>query len=377
MKKINVITYLAERNRGSEFEVGILAERYLGSLRGRIFMPAFQFYRYNGRARKINSVIFKQTAGLRVIVKIGSALKEPSTPNQFRIGFVLWLFKCRFLLRNLNGIYWFVTLAQLLSPAPIIFIGKKYVLGPAGGQAKFWQFSYLKPSLRIKNFLLREIFYPLYLLFVDHNSIVFCHPSLAKNNYKVIPAIHQIPKKNFIQSIKDKNSIIFVGRKMEIKMTDCVYEIFTKLSIMYPKYNFKIIGEGWESAKISPNFEIYSGLSRVKVQNIFKTSILHVFLSFELAGFVLFEAVKNGCPNFTLQGFGSDYLVSPSEPFKVSPNVSSKDELAKNAVKKIAYILNNKHLLKNESKRQYSRSLNFTIDSKFLSINSVLTDRVN
>ena len=379
MKKINVITYLTEKNRGSEFEVGYSSVKYLDGLQSRIFMPAFQFNRSEGRARKINSIFFKKLVNSPIIVQVGSDASEPLTPFQYRIGFILWLLKCRILLRNLKGIYWFVTLAQILSPAPFIFMRKIFLIGPVGGQAKFWHLPYLNYSLRIKNFILREIFYPISLHFTDRNSMIFCHPALVNSGKIILPAIYQTEKikNNFIDLFEHRDCIIFVGRNLDIKMNDCVHLIFLRLSVQFPQYKFKIIGGGWTNNRISDNFEILSSVPRDEIQNIFMHSRLHVFLSLELAGFVLFEAVRNGCPNFTLKGFGADYLLNPSKLFQISPNVTSKYKLVDNAVKKIIKIINNDKMLKQEIFRQYNRSLNFTIASKFLSLHPIIKGKTS
>ena len=86
----------------------------------------------------------------------------------------------------------------------------------------------------------------------------------------------------------------------------------------------------------------------------------------------MFEAVRYGCPNFTLKDSGSKYLIDPSNYFQLSPKFESVDILVNEAVKKISKFLKNDNLLKKESLIQYKSSLKFTVESKFKKINSLL-----
>jgi glycosyltransferase involved in cell wall biosynthesis len=372
MTKINIVTYLAEENKGTEYEVGFFAKNYLGNIKGRILLPAFQFYRYRGISRSIMGIEIKKIKKKLILVKIGNDKKKPKSPASYRIGYILWIIKCRFLTKNLNGFFWFVTLTQILTIIPIIFFKKKYFMGPLGGQGSFWKYKYLSFTIRIKNFILTKFLYNLNSLFLISNKYMIAHPLLKVSNPKsalVIPAIHQTPQKKNIIPMNKRKNIIFIGRNIEIKMPKVIISVFKILSNFFPQYNFFIIGEGWKKKKVNRNFKILSKINQKKIFKIFERSRLHVFLSFELGGFVLFESTKLGCPNFTLSGFGAQYLVNPSNSFKINPNVRTFDDFINKVVYRISTLIKNDRNLVREASRQYKNSTKYTIEEKFKTIN--------
>ena len=372
-KKVNIIAYLCRPGKGSEFGVGYQSTNYLGTLRGRLITPKFEFHQYKQKERKINNITFKKIRKSLILIKLGNN-KKPETVSGYRFGYIIWIIKCRFLLRNLKGLFWFVTLAQVITPVPILFLKKKYLLGPLGGQQELWMYKYLSYSFRIKNYILKKILYPANSLFLNHKKILISHPLIKRkkvNLRNTISNLTQLPKKeNFFFS--KKKYIIFIGRNIEIKNPKIIKSLFIKLSVLYPEYHFRIIGSGWNYRIISKNFIISPHLQQKKIYEILKKSRLHVFLSFELGGTVLFEAVRYGCPNFTLKDSGSKYLIDPSNNFQLSPKFESVDILVNEAVKKIYKLLKNDNLLKKESLIQYKNSLKFTVESKFKKINSLL-----
>ena len=169
-----------------------------------------------------------------------------------------------------------------------------------------------------------------------------------------------------------KKYVVFIGRNIEIKNSKVIKLLFTKLSDLYPEYDFRIIGAGWKYEVIGSNFKILSRLKQNKIYEIFKKARLHVFLSFELGGSVLFEALRHGCPNFTLKNFGSKYLIGSSNDFQINPNFDSTNKLVENATIKISKFLKNDNFLNKEALIQYKHSLKFSVKSKFKKINSLL-----
>jgi glycosyltransferase involved in cell wall biosynthesis len=372
-KKVNIIAYLCRPGEGSEFGVGYQSTNYLGTLRGRLITPKFEFDCFKKKERKINDIIFKKIGKSLILIKLANGEKPKSTIG-YRFGYIIWLIKCRFLLRNLKGLFWFVTLAQIITPVPVLFFKKNYLLGPLGGQQKLWKYKYLSFSLRLKNYILNKILYFISSLFLNNKKILISHPLIKIkkiNSRNIISNLTQfLRKKNF--NFLKKKYVVFIGRNIEIKNPKIVKLLFTKLSILFPAYHFRIIGLGWKYQIISKNFKILSHLQQNKIHEILKKSRLQVFLSFELGGTVLFEAARFGCPNFTLKNSGSEYLIGPSNSFQLNPNAESVDELVENAAKKISKFINNDNILKKEFLIQYKHSLKFTVESKFKKINSLL-----
>lgn len=372
-KKVNIIAYLCRSGEGSDFGVGYQSINYLGTLMGRLVVPKFEFDHFKKKERKINNITFKKIKKSLILIKLGND-KKPKTASGYRFGYIIWIIKCRFLLRKLKGLFWFVTLAQIITPVPILFLKKNYLLGPLGGQQELWRYKYLSYSFRIKNYILRKILYSINNLFLNGKKILISHPLVKPKKINLGNTISNLTqfskKKNFFFS--KKKYIVFIGRNIEIKNPKIIKSLFIKLSILYPKYHFRIIGLGWNHGVINKNFTILNHLQQKKIYEIFKKSRLHVFLSFELGGTVLFEAVRYGCPNFTFKDSGSKYLIGPSNHFQLSPKLESVDILVNEAVKKISKFLKNDNLLKKEAFIQYQNSLKFTVGSKFKKINSLL-----
>jgi glycosyltransferase involved in cell wall biosynthesis len=372
-KKVNIIAYLCRPGEGSEFGVGYQSTNYLGVLRGRLVVPKFEFDCFQKKERKINNITFKKIRKSLILIKLGND-KKPETSSGYRFGYIIWIIKCRFLLRNLKGLFWFVTLAQIITPVPILFLKKNYLLGPLGGQQKLWKYKYLSFSLRLKNYILNNILYSINSFFIDNKKVLISHPLIKPkkiNSRNIISNLTQFTKKQkffFFQ----KNYVVFIGRNIEIKNSKIIKLLFNKLSELYPEYHFRIIGSGWKYQMISKNFKILSHLHQNKIYEILKKSRLHVFLSFELGGTVLFEAVRYGCPNFTLKDSGSEYLINSSNYFQVSPNAETADIVAEKAAEKISKFLKNDNLLKKEVLIQHKHSLKFTVNSKFKKINKLL-----
>jgi glycosyltransferase involved in cell wall biosynthesis len=374
-KKVNIIAYLCRPGEGSEFGVGYQSTNYLGTLRGRLITPKFEFDCFKKVERKINNITFKKIRKSLILIKLANN-EKPKTTIGYRFGYIIWVIKCRFLLRNLKGLFWFVTLAQIITPIPFLFFKKNYLLGPLGGQQKLWKYRYLSFGLRLKNYILNKILYPINSFFLNNKKILISHPLIEIkkiNTRNIISNLTQFSKKKSFFFHKKKN-IVFIGRKIEIKNPKIIKLLFTKLSNLFPAYHFKIIGLGWKYQIINKNFKILPHLQQNQIHEILKESRLHVFLSFELGGTVLFEAVRFGCPNFTLKNSGSEYLVAPSNYFLLNPNVDSADVLVANAVKKISKFIKDDNILKKEFLFQYKHSLKFTIESKFKKINSLLVN---
>jgi glycosyltransferase involved in cell wall biosynthesis len=372
-KKVNIIAYLCRPGEGSEFGVGYQSTNYLGTLRGRLITPKFEFDCFKKVERKINKITFKKIRKSLILIKLTNE-EKPKTTIGYRFGYIIWVIKCRFLLRNLKGLFWFVTLAQIITPVPVLFFKKNYLLGPLGGQQKLWKYKYLSFRLKLKNFILNEILYSINSLFLNNKKILVSHPLIKVkkiNSRNIISNLTQFSKINKFFFPK-KKYVVFIGRNIEIKNPKIVKLLFTKLSNLFPIYHFRIIGSGWKNEIISKNFKILSHLQQNKIHEILKKSRLHVFLSFELGGTVLFEAVRFGCPNFTLKNSGSEYLIGPSNYFQLNPNAESVEVLVENAIKKISKFLKNNNILKKEFLIQYNHSLKFTVESKFKRINSLL-----
>jgi glycosyltransferase involved in cell wall biosynthesis len=372
-KKVNIIAYLCRPGEGSEFGVGYQSTNYLGTLRGRLITPKFEFDCFKKVERKINNITFKKIRKSLILIKLANE-EKPKTTIGYRFGYIIWVIKCRFLLRNLKGLFWFVTLAQIITPVPLLFFKKNYLLGPLGGQQKLWKYKYLSFSLKLKNYILNKILYSINSLFLNNKKILVSHPLIKVkkiNSRNIISNLTQFSRNNKF-FLPKKKYVVFIGRNIEIKNPKIVKLLFTKLSNLFPIYHFRIIGSGWKNEIISKNFKILSHLQQNKIHEILKKSRLHVFLSFELGGTVLFEAVRFGCPNFTLKNSGSEYLIGPSNYFQLNPNAESVEVLVENAIKKISKFLKNNNILKKEFLIQYNHSLKFTVESKFKRINSLL-----
>jgi len=372
-KKVNIIAYLCRSGEGSEFGVGYQSTNYLGALRGRLVVPKFEFDCFKKKERKINDITFKKIRKSLILIKLGND-KKPKTASAYRFGYIIWIIKCRFLLRNLKGLFWFVTLAQIITPVSILFLKKNYLLGPLGGQQKLWSYKYLSFSLRLKNYILNKVLYSINSLFLNDKKILISHPLIKPKKINIRNVISNLTqftneKKYFFSK---KKYVVFIGRNIEIKNSKVIKLLFTKLSNLHPEYDFRIIGAGWKHEVIRNNFKILSSLKQNKIYEIFKKARLHVFLSFELGGSVLFEALRYGCPNFTLKNSGSEYLIGSSNYFKLNPNFDSANKLVENATKKISKFLKNDHFLKKEVLIQYKHSLKFTVEAKFNKINSLL-----
>jgi glycosyltransferase involved in cell wall biosynthesis len=371
--KVNIIAYLCRPGEGSEFGVGYQSINYLGVLRGRLVVPKFEFDCFKKKERKINNITFKKIRKSLILIQLGND-KKPKTASGYRLGYIIWMIKCRFLLRNLKGLFWFVTLAQIITPVSILFLKKNYLLGPLGGQQKLWRYKYLSYNLRLKNYILNKILYSINSLFLNDKKVLISHPLIKPkkvNSRNIISNLTQFSNNKKFFFLK-KKYVVFIGRNIEIKNSKIIKLLFNKLSELYPEYHFRIIGSGWKYQVISKNFKILSHLHQNKIYEILKKARLHVFLSFELGGTVLFEAVRYGCPNFTLKDSGSEYLIGSSNYFQVSPNADSVDIVADKAAQKISKFLKNDNLLKKEVLIQYKHSLKFTVNSKFQKINKLL-----
>jgi len=372
-KKVNIIAYLCRPGEGSEFGVGYQSTNYLGTLRGRLITPKFEFDCFKKVERKINNITFKKIRKSLILIKLANN-EKPKTNIGYRFGYIIWVIKCRFLLRNLKGLFWFVTLAQIITPVSFLFFKKNYLLGPLGGQQKLWKYRYLSFGLRLKNYILNKILYSVNSLFLNDKKVLISHPLIKPkkvNSRNIISNLTQFSnnKKFFFSK---KKYIVFVGRNIEIKNSKIIKLLFIKLSYLYPEYHFRVIGSGWKYQVIGKNFKILSRLQQNKIYEIFRKARLHVFLSFELGGTVLFEALRYGCPNFTLKNSGSEYLIGSSNDFQLNPNFDTANKLVEIAAKKISKFLKNDNFLKKEALLQYKHSLKFTVQSKFNKINSLL-----
>jgi glycosyltransferase involved in cell wall biosynthesis len=192
--------------------------------------------------------------------------------------------------------------------------------------------------------------------------------ALPENKCIIFPAITQADDHFWSSPSTDgstRNTIIFVGRKIEIKLPDVTLEVFKRLSQLNPSLEFLIIGEGWEDRKVSKNFFIKSKATKEVLDQIYQKSILNVFLSFELAGYVALEALQNGAVNFVLDGYGADYLCAPSNDFKIQIDPKfNVDQTIKQIVEKIDLVLRDKNLLALELGLQRRKSKEYQVENR-------------
>ncbi len=370
MQKIILYLFLVESDRGSEFEVGwshlMMAENSI------IFTPNFEFKLFNGKKRKIHGIEFIRFSS-NIIINFGIC---KDVKNFYRFYYTFFLIKAFLLHFNLKDRKkFFVTMVQILSPNFFaLFRKQNCYFGPLGGQASLHQFKSLFSNIfRFKNFITTKILYKI-IFFRDPKKIILCHPKLSAllpgEQCLIFPAITQVDDHLWIKSDADADSrkiIIFAGRKIEIKLPEITFEVFNNLSRRNPKLIFIIVGEGWKDQEVSKNFYVKSKIPKKQLAEIYQSSLLNVFLSFELAGYVVFEALQNGATNFVLDGFGGDYLCSPSNNFKIKLNHKLTTHETINIIsEKIQFLLNNKKVIASELEFQRFNSKQFQLKNRYI-----------
>jgi glycosyltransferase involved in cell wall biosynthesis len=335
-----------------------------------IVVPEFEFRLFLGQKRKIDGIEFIKHES-NIIINFGIC---KDVKNYYRIFYTFFLLKAFFshlCLRKRRK--FFVTMVQILSPNLFALFGiKGCYFGPLGGQANLFHYKLLfTNTFRIKNFITTQILYKI-IFFRDPKKIFLCHPKLntvfRSKECTIFPAITQVDEDFWTEADLERstrNTIIFVGRKIEIKLPSITLAVFKCLAQLNPTLEFIIIGEGWEDQKISKNFQIKSKASKEMIAQLYQKSLLNVFLSFELAGYVVFEALQNGAVNFVLDGYGGDYLCTPSNDFKIKIHPKfDTDCTIKQIVEKIQDVLRDKNLLAAELKLQRNNSKKYQLKNR-------------
>ena len=182
-----------------------------------------------------------------------------------------------------------------------------------------------------------------------------------------MPAVTMPPVVVKKSKMEQRSSVVFVGRNVPIKNIDATIKIMSRLSKVMPQFRYRILGDGFSGRNMPRSVEIMGAVAQEDVFRHLEDSRMMVFLSYELAGTVALEAVAYGCPVFCLAGYGADFLLSPSESFRVSASAAGVIDHRETA-SRLCSIISDDQLLERELEKQRTYSSRWNHQSKSLLI---------
>lgn len=232
---------------------------------------------------------------------------------------------------------------------PILYGGNNILYGPMGTTLPF---EHGLLSKLTRTYIYWNILRLNYRLFVPKNAnVAFVHPFLADRLGFLNAPVFTALDFSYIESTSSEGcrdiDVIAVIRNVSFKRKGLIESTFAELA----KSGLKcvIVNGDSQGDKKKKGFTELGRRSRLEVLSLFKRSKLHFFPSYELAGFVVGEAIMSGCPSLCYENNGGDFLLAPTEKFVFSKVVSVKS--------KIESIVSCPSLLEKESQNQKTNFL--------------------
>ena len=328
------VAYHFAFNKGSEWQ---LAEnKYDAEERAVFLIPRHQFDILKLHKRNINGINFiKYRTNLIICIEPTVLLnREPKIYNLQRLQYIFWLNIIKNVLtdarmdRKIRVTH--VNFAQILtSYGKRLNSNSKLKFMPLGGQGRWYKVKFLANHRRFVNFLLTEVVYRIrswYDLEVINKTVV--HPVMQEffGCKNVRPAI-SLPEAEFRYSIdvspEYRGKVLYCGRNVYFKLPELHFKLFKKLAVSNPNLEFLLIGRGWKPIAGPKNLRVLGGIGRNELLSIMEECSCGINLSLELAGFVNLEMASRMCPVICADSFGADYLLEPSQDFKIDLENSS------------------------------------------------------
>jgi len=372
MRRILIIAYACEPQKGSEPEVGWKWAQEISK-----FFDVWVVTRANNR--KVIEDYLKKTPNPNLnfiyidLPKWARFWKKG--PRGVRLYYYLWqiygVFKVKkeIKLESFDAIH-HVTFVSDYMPS-FFFLLKlvnrklKLIWGPLGGNDKIplsllsWENKFLEIIKRILRWVLRiSPFFLITKRLADYaifiNDEVRRKIAWKSKPYKIIPAISvESPVYNSKRS-HSEIKIVFAGNFIPIKNIILVLRVFDKFLRVCKREDIKLymIGKGKEKKKaqrfvtkrrLDKYVEFIEWLDREELFKFFCTSHIFFFPSLEAGGMVVLEAMAHGLPVVCLDYGGPGEIVDETSGIKVKISSSYK-EVVNNLVNALLTLVENEEL---------------------------------
>lgn len=118
------------------------------------------------------------------------------------------------------------------------------------------------------------------------------------------------------------DTMLFVGRAMDIKLPRLAYRVMRSVIAQRPLARGVMIGEGLPAMlarePASPGVELREHIPQERLRTLYHDAGLLLFPSVEASGFVTLEALANGLPVACIEGFGAATFAGSEGPLVVS-----------------------------------------------------------
>ncbi|MGJ8681866.1 glycosyltransferase [Paraglaciecola sp.] len=329
------IAYALKQNYGSDREVGWnwLKEDLDENNSGLIYFVGYEDYKYLDL--KLTNINLKTFSLEKYFLYI---------PRMIR--FQIWLqFIQIYLLIKMNDLdkVNFITFTQIASFIWIQRFKQNIWIGPVGTIAKVntWK----DTPLKIKSILIHSVCKNILRLITPLNNEkrYVIHPNL-KNYFSRESDVCQAICPEYINYVENNEelsksiSVIAVGRDVRFKRFKFIREVF---NILGKSHQCLLINSNLENGTLIQNekFSEIGKITREEVLKNFSKSKIHFMPSYELAGYVNYESVANGCVTISMKGNGASYILNPSEDY-----LFNELDTAEQVAEKIIHILENKNI---------------------------------
>ena len=325
MRPVFLCFYCAP-NKGSEWQVGfdLLSFCISSNLRVEILVSKDSFFDLKEHFNVVSNK--KELVINTVKVRCGGFRKiKAKSSTGHRIYFYTWLIiNIAMLLPSRRKVI-LNNFVQILTPFIFFMIFKKnWYTCPLGGQVsqKNKHFAFSEYKLFFQTKILNKLVKTLFLTDIRKRTAVN-HPLLgAEFNLPFYPAIsyRSIGEKKEIKEVDfyQRKRILIIGRNIRSKNPKVTLELVKRLASIHGGFDFYFVGDGWGNFKANePNIYFYDKLKQPKLFELLSETRLHIFISDELAGYVALEAAAMNVPTLVLADRGADYLVKPSEKFRL------------------------------------------------------------
>lgn len=234
-----------------------------------------------------------------------------------------------------------VSFTQVLTP--ILYGGSNILYGPMGTTLPYTQ-GFLSKFIRTRIYW-RILRWNYKFIVPKHAKVSFVHPYLQQElGFPKAPVFTALDF-SYIKSVdvecKREIDLLAVVRNISFKRLKLIRSMFTNLAAK--GFSCVIINGDKATDNLENGYLELGRRNRADVLQKFSSSKLHFFPSYELAGFVVGEAIMSGCPSVCYENNGGHFLLNPSPDFLFDDS---------NIYSVVEHLLNNQELIDREAELQ-------------------------
>ena len=340
-----LVAFTAQPGQGSEYEVGwrwaLLAARIVRPV---VLTRRACWDAIPARSRCIGGQWLKRSHGaLFVAIDVPDAPRLFSGRRLMRSHYLVWQALVLIWLRRRRrcfALVHHVTFVAAWFPPFAAFAGLPFVWGPIGTNPPMPEFYRvrLKPIDRLRaalrTFVTQSLvrYNPLLPLvarrcmaaFAISEHVCGLLPAALREHTRVHPAIGIADDWFEAASASGPRdeTMLFVGRAMDIKLPRLAYRVMRSVIAERPRAGGVMIGEGLPAMLArepsSAGVELREHIPQDRLRALYDNAGLLLFPSVEASGFVTLEALANGLPVACIEGFGAAAFAGDEGPLVVS-----------------------------------------------------------